>query len=191
MAYGTAKWVKALTWILIVLVIVAAGGFLASLTGGDEQSFYLEIGNKTIKDSASGFEFSSNEPTTITLKPVKGEDSLNGYEVKIVPNTDASKDFDYTVDGEWYSFQGIEDLTDGFEIEYEDESFTIIAVGNVGDILQSVHGDAVVADADGKGYRNMFTMLVTSHDEETTIRVDFTVPEEVFGVELDKEAIEF
>ena len=53
MAYGTAKWVKALTWILIVLVIVAAGGFLASLTGGDEQSFYLEIGDKTIKDSES------------------------------------------------------------------------------------------------------------------------------------------
>lgn len=191
MAYGTAKWVKALTWIMIVLVIVAAGGFLASLSGDNEQSFYVEIGDKTVKDSASGFEFSPNEPTTVTLKPLRGEDSLNGYEVMIVPNTEVSKDFDYTVNGEWHSFQSIEDLTDGFIIDYEDDSFSISATGNVSDILRRVHGDAVVADADGKGYRNMFTMLVTSHDGDTTIRVDFTVPEEVFGVELDKEAIEF
>ena len=62
---------------------------------------------------------------------------------------------------------------------------------NLSAILASVYPDSTVSDCENKGYENMFTLVVTSYNGEAEVRINFTVTEDIQGVILDKEVIEF
>ena len=100
-------------------------------------------------------------------------------------------DFDFVVDDSVYSFQKEEDLTDGFIIEKKENSFTITPKGDLTDILRAVYPDSEIADCTDKTYEDMFSLVITSYNGESTVIVNFTVFQEPVLVTFDKESIIF
>lgn len=188
-----AKVGKIIAYILLVLVLVSAIGFIAYFTGGFTsgfKTFYVEIDGDQILTSESGYKIPTGEAMTVEVKYTMS-DEKSGYSVKVVPNKLAGKDFDFTLDGEVYSYHGEKDLTEGFEIEYGDTSFTIKPKGTITDILRAVYPGSAVEDCRDFAYDDMFTLIVTSHDGESNVKVNFTVSEDTEGIIITPDHIYF
>ena len=194
MAKGQGKAGKIIAYILILLVVVGAIGFLAYFTGGFTtgfKTFSVEVNGKNITTSASGYEMTVNDPLTVNVKYTFAGDEVSGYSVKVVPNALAGKDFDFKLDDDVYSYQAEKDLTDGFDIEYNEHSFTIKPKGGITEILQAIYPNNVVEDCRNNAYENMYTLVVTSYNGEASIMINFSVFEKLTGIELDKTHIIF
>ena len=186
--------VKAISWLLIVLVLVAGVGAIAYFTGGftgEFKTFYITVNDKDILTSASGYQVSVGEPLMVNVKYTFAEDGANGYSVKVVPNTLQGKDFDFTIDGEAYSYQAESDLTAGFDIEYSDNSFTIKPNGTLNEVMAAVYPNNEVGDLTGVGYENMFLLVVDSYNGSSTVTLAFSIAEGVSGVEITPDHIYF
>jgi hypothetical protein len=180
--------------ILVVLALIAAIGAIAYFTGGftgEFKTFYLNVGDRDILTSASGFQVSVDEPLTVNVKYTFAEDGVNGYSVKVVPNVLQGKDFDFTVDGIPYSFQAETDLTAGFEIEESDSSFTLKPKGTLNEVMAAVYPNSEIEDLTGKGYENMFLLVVDSYNGESTVTLAFSIVEGVSGIEIQPGKIYF
>ena len=178
---------------MFALIVIGLIGFLAKYTGGFTsgfKTFSVECEGKVISTSASGFETTKDKPLSVKVK-YNFDSSASGYSIKVVPNALAGKDFDFVLDGEYYSFQAEKDLTDGFNVEYEENSFTLTPKGNLTEIIQANYPNKVVEDCIQYGYRDMFTLVITSYNGETKVFLNFTVPEKVTGIELSQEGIVF
>ncbi len=186
--------IKIISWVLIVLVLVAGIGAIAYFTGGftgEFKTFYVVVNDKDILTSASDYEVSISEPLTVNVKYTFAEDGVNGYSVKVVPNALQGKDFDFIVDGEAYSFQSESDLTAGFDIEYNDSSFVIKPKGTLNEVMAAVYPSSKLGDLTGMGYENMFLLVVDSYNGESTVTLAFSIPEGVSGVEISPDHIYF
>lgn len=193
---GTKNIGKVISYIAIVLVLVAVCGLLAYFTNGftsDFKTFYVECDGKQVLATSEGFEATKDEPLKVDVKYTFGaaNKELSGYSVKVVPNVVQGKDFDFTLNGDAYSYQAEDDLTAGFEIVQEETSFTVKPKGGINDIMMAVYPNYEVGDCRGKAYENMFTLIVTSYNGEASVKLNFTVTEKVEGVVLDKEVISF
>lgn len=193
---GTKKLGKVISYIAIVLILALVCGLLAYFTNGftsDFKTFYVEADGKQVLAMSDGFEVTKEEPLKVDVKYTFGSlnKEVSGYSVKVVPNAVQGKDFDFTLDGDAYSFQAEKDLTAGFEIEQKDTSFTVKPKGGINDIMKAIYPDYEVGDVRGKAYENMFTLVVTSYNGEASVMLNFTVTERVEGITLDKEVITF
>ena len=188
---------KVIAGILIVLVLVAVTGVIVKFTGGltsDFKTFYVTIGEVDVITTASGYALTKDSPLEVATKYTFGDagGEANGYSVKVLPNPIDGKDFDFTLDGAYYSYQAETDLTGGFDIEYGEDSFTIAPKGGVIDILQAVYPSSEVALAEGaKTYENMFAMVVSSYNGASSVTIYFHIEEPVTGVTLDRGVICF
>lgn len=192
----TKKWVTVLIYVAIILALVGICGFIAYFTSGfttDFASFYITVDGEDVLNTGSNFQVRADDPMNVEVKYVFASESdhTGGYSVKVVPNVVKDKDFDFRLNGDVYSFQAEKDLTAGFTIEQEESSFTLTPKGDITAILSAVYPGYNVEDCSDKVYENMFTLIVTSYNGEASIRVNFTVVEDIEGVELDKEVIEF
>ena len=188
-----AKVGKIIAYVLVVLALVSAIGFIAYFTGGFTsgfKTFYVEVDGKQVLTNASGYSIPEGESMTVDVKYTMSEEA-SGYSVKVVPNKLAGKDFDFTLDGEVYSYQAEKDLTKGFDIEYGDTSFTIKPKGTITDILRAVYPGSAVADCRDFAYDNMFTLVITSFDGESSVSLNFSVTEDATGVTITPDHIYF
>lgn len=191
------KTTKIITYIAIVLAVITVIGIVAHFTNGftsDFKTFYVTVDGKDVMTSAGGYRVTTSKPLEVDVKYTFG--ALNnkvdkGYSLKIIPNNILDKDFTYTVDGEMKYFQSEEDLSDGFEIDKGEKSFTIKPKGEtIVELLSAVYGKSIT-DCESKGYTNMFTVIVTSYNGEASVKLDFSLAIRVAGITLDKEAILF
>ncbi|MBQ1232999.1 MAG: hypothetical protein II330_08215 [Clostridia bacterium] len=190
------KWGKIMIYVLIVLALIGVCGFIIYFTGGfttDFTGFYVTVDGEDVLSMGNNFKISESDPMHVQVKYVfsSPNDTTKGYSVKVVPNPIKDKDFDFSINGDLYSYQAEKDLTDGFVIKQEDTGFTFAPKGNLSAILAAVYPDSTVSDCENKGYENMFTLVVTSYNGEAEVRINFTVTEDIQGVILDKEVIEF
>lgn len=184
---------KIIAYIAIVLVLVLGVGFLAYFTGGftsEFKTFYVEIDGKEVLTSASGYTMTTDKPLTVNVKYTLTDEN-QGYSVKVVPNTLEGKDFDFTLDGDVYSYSSEKDLTDGFIIERQDGSFTIQPVGGITDILKAIYPSSKIDDCHKYSYENMYTLIVSSYNGNSSVSINFSIPENVTGIELDQTHIIF
>ena len=187
---------KIIVYALIILALIGILGFIIYFTGGfttEFTGFYVNVDGEDVLSTGSNFQTSHDDSMHVDVKYVfaSPNDEEKDYSVKVVPNPIKDKDFDFTLNGDKYSFQSEKDLTAGFTIKRDGSSFTIAPKGNLTKILSSVYPEDTVEDCADKAYENMFTLVVTSYNGEAEIRVNFTVIEEIQGVILDKEVIEF
>ena len=178
---------QTISLILVVLLLIAGIGAIAYFTGGftgEFKTFYLNVGDRDILTSATGFQVSIDEPLTVNVKYTFAEDGVNGYSVKVVPNALQGKDFDFTIDGIPYSFQAESDLTAGFEIEENESSFTLKPKGTLNEVMAAVYPNSEIEDLTGKGYENMFLLVVDSYNGASTVTIAFSVVEGVSGIEI-------
>ena len=190
------NWSKIIIYALIILVLIGILGFIIYFTGDfttDFTGFYATVDGEDVLSTGNDFRMKADDPLKVEVKYVfaSPNDEAKGYTVKVVPNAIDGKDFDFTLNGDKYSFQSEKDLTAGFAIKQEAESFTIAPKGNLTEILAAVYPNDTIGDCTDKAYENMFTLVVTSYNGEAEIRVNFTVTESIRGVILDKEVIEF
>lgn len=187
---------KIIAVILIVLILAAAIGLIVKYTGGltsDFKTFYVSVDGKDVMTAAGGYQVTKETPLRVDTKYTfaSSEGSAQGYLVKVVPNPVDGKDFDFTLDGDPYSFQAETDLTKGFDIVQEDTYFTISPKGGVMEVLQAVYPDYEVGDCADKGYADMYALVVSSYNGASSVTLYFSVPEKVTGVELSEEVIYF
>ena len=187
---------KIIIYALIILALIGILGIIIYFTGGfttDFTGFYAVVDGEDVLSTGSNFQTSHDDSMHVDVKYVfaSPNDEAKGYSVKVVPNPIKDKDFDFRLNGDLYSFQAENDLTAGFEIKQEDTSFTLTPKGDLTAILSAVYPGYTVADCNEHAYENMFTLIVTSYNGEAEVRVNFTVTEDIQGVILDKEVIEF
>lgn len=188
--------IKIVAIILAVLVLAGIVGIIVRFTGGftsDFTTFYVTVDGKDVMSSAGGFEATPQKPMKVDVKYVFGDlgGDVSGYSVKVVPHVVEGKDFDFTLNGQAYSFQAESNMTAGFEIEYEEHSFTLTPKGGVDDVLEAVYPNNEIGDCSDKGYEDMYALIVTSYNGKASVTLYFSVLQEVAGVTLDQEVIEF
>ena len=191
----SAGWITYVGALLVVIIIV---GVVARFTNGftdDFKTFYLKVGDKEIMSGSGGYEITRATPMQAEVKYTFSfaTDENKGYNVKIVPNAaDKNQDFSFTVDGESKSFQSLQDLTDGFEIEKSESSFRVTPKGeNLTGVLQAIYPGLDTAHIEEKAYNDMFALVVSSYNEKASVTIYFTLSSKVTGIRLDKEAIVF
>ena len=187
-----------LAYVGIVLVVIILIGVVARFTNGftdDFKTFYVKVEEKEIMSGSGGYEITRSKPMQVEVKYTFSfaTDENKDYNVKIVPNAaDKSKDFSFTVNGESKSFQSMQDLTDGFEIEKSESSFRVTPKGeNLTGVLQTIYPGLDMAHIEEKAYNDMFALVVSSYNEKSSVTIYFTLSSKVTGIRLDKEAIVF
>ena len=187
---------KVIAYILVLLVVAGVIAVIVRFTGGftsDFKTFYVSVDGKDILTSAGGYEITNEKPLTVDVKYTFGSagGDVSGYSVKVVPHAVEGKDFDFTLDDQVYSFQAETDLTAGFDIAREETSFTITPKGGVTEVLRAVYPNNEIGDCSDKGYEDMYALIVTSYNGKASVTLYFSVLQEVAGVTLDQEVIEF
>lgn len=190
------KTAKIIAYILLVLVFVAVCGFIVYYTGGftsDFKTFYVKIDGKDILTSADGYTLSADKSLRVEIKYTFGalNKNVSGYSVKVVPNAIEGKDFDFTVGGQTHSYQAETDLTAGFDIAQEENSFTIAPKGGINKILAAMYPDGEIEDCRNKTYENMYLLVVTSYSGAASVKIAFSIDEPLYDIILDKEEIVF
>ena len=187
---------KVIAYILVLLVVAGVIAVIVRFTGGftsDFKTFYVSVDGKDVLTSAGGYEVTNEKPLTVDVKYTFGSagGNVSGYSVKVVPHAVEGKDFDFTLDDQVYSFQAETDLTAGFDIAREETSFTITPKGGVTEVLRAVYPNNEIGDCSDKGYEDMYALIVTSYNGEASVTLYFSMLQEVAGVTLDQEVIEF
>lgn len=187
---------KVIAYILVLLVVAGVIAVIVRFTGGftsDFKTFYVSVDGKDVLTSAGGYEVTNEKPLTVDVKYTFGSagGDVSGYSVKVVPHAVEGKDFDFTLDDQVYSFQTETDLTAGFDIAREETSFTITPKGGVTEVLRAVYPNNEIGDCSDKGYEDMYALIVTSYNGKASVTLYFSVLQEVAGVTLDQEVIEF
>lgn len=187
---------KVIAYILVLLVVAGVIAVIVRFTGGftsDFKTFYVTVDGKDVLTSAGGYEVTNEKPLTVDVKYTFGSagGDVSGYSVKVVPHAVEGKDFDFTLDDQVYSFQAETDLTAGFDISRKETSFTITPKGGVTEVLRAVYPNNEIGDCSDKGYEDMYALIVTSYNGKASVTLYFSVLQEVAGVTLDQEVIEF
>lgn len=181
-------------YVLIVLAIIAVVGLIFQLTNGftdKVKTFYVTVDKTIVTDASGGYVITETRPLSGVVRNLSTDSNNKGYSLKVVPNKLDEKDFAFAVDGKTHTFQTEENFTTGFDIMTDGDRFSIKPKGNgVTDILKQIYGDTVTS-CDDKSYKDMFTLLVTSKDGKSVIKLNFSVSGRVTGVYFDKEVIWF
>ena len=190
------KTVKIISYIVLALIFVAVCGCIVYFTGGftsDFKTFYVSVDGKDIMTTANDYKLSMDIPTQVNVKYTFGalNKDISGYSVKIIPNAIDGKNFDFTVDGQVYSYQAESDLTNGFEIEESETVFTIKPKGGINHILGAIYPDCEISDCRDKAYQNMYSLVVTSYNGTASVKINFSIDEPLYDIILDKGEIVF
>jgi len=187
------KYSKAISYIILVVLILSVIGIVVKFTNGftqDFATFYVTVDGKDITSEAFDYAISEEDSLTVEVKYLLnnvGADA-KGYSLKILPTDEESKDFKYISNDVIYSFQAEEDFSKGFNIELGETSFTISSKGSLTDTLAAVRGYEIT-HSDGEPFENMFILVVTSNDGAQSVKIHFTIMEDVYKVELDSTSI--
>ncbi len=165
------------TLVLVVFVLAIGAGVYLHFTSDNTSNsdFYVLYNSKEISSDVKGYKMSTDKAVTIyVVDKTVAEGEETEYTVKVVPNVIKDKDFNIILDGEITSYQSIKDLTEGFDIVYEGNSFTIMPLGDITTILNAVYVNAEIEDCSEYTYEDMFTLIISSG--ENSVEIDFTVP---------------
>lgn len=165
-------------YVVLVLAVLGGIGAVAYFTSGftsDFQEMYLCYEGKNIIGSTSEMEFLDDSIYLFEVKYVFGKvaKQKTGYKVKVMPCI-TDNDFTFTVDGEPHQYSEITDLTDCFDIDCGNESFTIAGNAQMQTVLQRYYeGSVVVIDEPLIELHDYYTLKVYSYNNKASVSVSF------------------
>lgn len=185
---------KAITSVLLLLLLVGVIGIIAHFTNGfkeDFKTFYVTYADEDIMSTNSKLNLPRGDDyrfdVTYTFEFVDENEKSQDYNVKIVSNVDEGNEFTFTVDGETKKYTDGMDLSKAFSLKKQDTYFvfTIPEKATLQSILHSIYGGTVVAP-DLSDFENsyLFSLVVSSYDESVTYNIDFSLGEEVTKIQL-------
>jgi hypothetical protein len=179
-------------------VFAAVIGVVFRFTNGfrsDFQTFYVQHGDNMIFDFVDNYPVSFGEKMRFDVKYTFGffDKELSGYTVKIVPNVSGGNDFDFTVDGLYYSYGYESDLTSAFDLDLHDDYFTLFLddTMTVQTVLEKLYEGATVVVPDGMLNEDYFTLIVTSYDDTAAVYIGFGFSYSVTDITLNTGSLVF
>lgn len=187
---------KTIAVIVCALLLVLAVGSIAFFTNGftsDFKTFYVESDGKRMLSDYDNYIMKQDAENKFVVKYTFGavNKDISGYTLKIVPNVSHDNDFDFTVDGEIFSFGAEEDLTKGFDITQNENDFVVSGNYTMQSILQRLYPDKEVSfnQDDVDNSVDNFTLLVYSYNGEAVIKICFHNYVAVEGVTLQEQLV--
>lgn len=191
---------KILFRIFLILIVVLLGiGTFFILKHTDNCSsefttFYVEYDSAHLpKTSDAIYEKGSVQRFDIKYTFDFLDKEQKGYSVKIVPNGKA-ENVEYRIDNKYYLFGALDDLTAAFDIELNENYFTLSIPQDftVKKVLEKLYKDKTIEidgdydETEGKFY----TLIITSYDGAISYSVNFGISK-IRGVSLNITRIEF
>lgn len=195
MARRKSKATKILTYILLVMAIVAAIGLIIKYSDVDSfGELYVTIdGNKYDKD-IGGVVVNSIEFTEISVGYDNSLSSDNGFDYRIYANPDLDYEFVLDEDKIPFAFKGLGDCTQCFDIEVSDSSLKLKSKESSILLMIKLLYPELEPEwlTDNIDYSSDFFILeVTSKDKKSTIKIGFTINIAVDSIDLDIKEIVF
>lgn len=170
--------------VIVVLVLVAVVGVIVHFTRNnqtppaEEGTLSVSIDGNAVQSGSSVGVISNNAEITV--------DGVSEFSVAVYAYSSADNDFEFTVDGETYSWGGINNrnMTKGFTIEQTAGGIKI-SYGGIEQIISAVQYGAEVAVGDLPD-GDIFRLSVTAGEEYSDIYFSLLT-----GVILDKTEIIF
>lgn len=181
MARRKSKWVNILTYILVIMILVAGIGLIIKYSDElttDLSTMYLEINGVKYTEDVSGIMLSSDEYLEISVNflQLKNGDK-GGYNFSLLPNTELDIEFQKEEDGIPIQFKDLDgtDIWDCFEwdastdgiIKFKPKSDYLLGC------LQAAYPDNTLKWG-GKSIdysKDLFILTVSSSDNKKTINI--------------------
>lgn len=182
--------------LLLVAGIVSAAVYyyddVESMFDDNYSTFSVSMGDNLFLSEQSDITFPFDTELRFSVAydwPRFASIKNNSYSVKVVPCVE--NDFDFTVDGNIFSFAAEEDITSAFNVVQYADYFTMTVPSSIVTVLKSIYpvGEIVVPDLDVK--KDYYTLIVTASDGKELIKLSFKYFSIVEGVELSVSALEF
>lgn len=191
------NFVNVLSYILIVLLVLAICGGIVYFTNGlttEFKSFYLTVNGEDVLDDKGGFVVSANKSLNIEVKYVFGvfNKDLSGYSYEIKANPEA--DFVFSVGDDSYNFAGDNlDFSKCFSIVQTETKLTLTAVAvDIENVLACLFPDSEIAINDDVDYsKDLFLLTVKSYNGKASITLGLHYALGVQDISLDKTELVF
>lgn len=189
------KFITALFYIALVLVIAGIAGFVLKLTNGGTDTFkffYLTNEKGDVYGSTDKVRLACNKETKFSVQYTFSDSK--GYSVQVLPNVTDETEFDYTVDGEDYKFSDIKDLNDAFKVKQYDDYFTVQMPEDMSQVMKVLYAEKEVELPEGIDLINKpyFKLVAKSYNEKDEVTIMLTrAIIHVDGLEIDPEDVSF
>lgn len=196
MSKRTSSFVRVISYIFIVLLLVAIIGAIVYFTNGfttDFTTFYVVIDGEDVLASKGGYCISTDIPLEVQVKYTMAfvNEDLSGYSLELRKKSGVR--FEYFVDGVSFDYEGKIDLSNCFEITQNDSSFSVVSKAEcLKDMLQLVYPDQEIYISDDvltSLNGDLFSLTIYSYNKESSITIDFSFA--IQNVLLDKTEIVF
>lgn len=177
--------VRALTWALIILMLVGVVGFFALFTNGFKsglRTFYINYGGDTYTVNRTELTLPYDSDLQFDIRRLDGKASVeDAYTVRIIPGVTEKTDFIYTVDGEEHRFSEIDDLTAAFDVTQNGSTVTLNLPRSitVAEVLETVYPGQSVSVPDGLDTATAayFAFYVATEDGKSEMELTFRTAE--------------
>ena len=184
---------------ILIIAILGVGAYFVMIhtdnLSSDFSTFYVEYdGHHLAQSSDAIYEKGSVQRFDVKYTFDFLSKEQKGYSVKIVPNGKAET-AEYVIDGKYYAFSGLSDITSAFDMELNDSYFTLsipkdFTIKTVLDKIYpnktvEVNGDYDISE------EKFYTLIISSYDGAISYSVNFGIAVKVRGVTLDITRIEF
>lgn len=189
------KFITALFYIALVLVIAGIAGFVLKLTNGGTDTFkffYLTNEKGDVYGSTDKVRLACDKETKFGVNYTFSDGK--SYSVQVLPNVTDETEFEYTVDGEAYKYSDIKDLTDVFKVRLYDDYFTVQMPEDMSQVMQVLYKDKDVELPDGIDLMTTpyFKLIVKSYNEKDEVTIMLTrAIIHVDGLEIAPEEVSF
>ena len=190
------------------LAITSASGSASSMSGKTFYMFaegaygHVSARLKTATSTMLGIPSDSTAYSKwVIVTEKKREDAFKTVDMAHAPVVNATflmSDFDFARKDKscdkWETGATATGSTSGtltFVIDKREQSFTVVPKGGTPlEILKAVYPENEVT-CESKGYNDMFTVIVTSYNGESSVKLNFALERSITGITFDKEVIEF
>lgn len=170
-------------YIILMLALLSGVIFVFRIVGGlnnELTDFYIVIDGAEIRQTDFECAFNVDKEHLVECKYLSSKvlDDKTGYTVKVVPHITNDTNFSYFKNGVSYNYESVKDITDGFNIQKDNTSFTITFTKNDNPItvLQKALQDETITTDEKFDYDfSYYTLVVTSSDGKETYNVNFNI----------------
>lgn len=181
MKINKKAFMNALTAVAVLLIFVGLLGIVSKYSNGfneDFKTFSLEHNNETISATESKLTFDVGSEQKIYCNYIIKPDD-DSFSVSLSADTTKKNTFNYTVDGNSYSFKDNSDLSDYFELNKTNSYFTIKIPNDFSmeNLLSSLYPNAeeIVLQDDVDYSKYYFTLIVSNYNESIKYYIHFNV----------------
>lgn len=165
--------------ILLVLAVIGGISVFYKYSDGfesDFSNFYAEVDGETITNEKKGVVLSKYKEYKVDVGYLfsSEEKEKAGFTVTVEPNSDEDTDFSFKVGSRQISFADNRDYSNGFDINIKEDGFTIRPLGPLNTVISKCYDSQSVTNST-EPFADMFSLVITSGNGKSTVKIYFTL----------------